>query len=257
MTSHLAVPLFPGLHTGGVHSICGQPSGGFGEQEPSTRAVLRIPHSHRVTRQPVASQVVARRDGAPFSVDQALQTATVAENTKDRTLCMEVLLALEVPQLQKLWRSLRVNYEIRFLKLFRQACVVEDLPLEWETNQQEVLCCQIDNLYFTAKSIKGIWGGMHSVLDGAGKEVPHHMTLLFDYLLARCKAVADDKLPISCHCLIELCQAMDIVLAPQVALLFKNIILAAWGVFMRVSTHRPERAGMTTTLSTTHFISWT
>ena len=87
---------------------------------------------------------------------------------------------------------------------------------------------------YTAEILKLQWAFFHSVIQLSPFRLTERMENGFDFVLANCKLINDDKMPVSRKLLKQLLKAADKTFQPYNAILAKTMFLIAWGAYMRI-----------------------
>ena len=134
------------------------------------------------------------------------------------------------PSCTRSYSSYNVICSKELVDHFRDACLVADLPIKWGDRQIEAHLQHIDALYFTAKTLKTHWAFVNNMCKIFDHQLSAKHITLFDTILAHCKTIKDDELPVSLPLLLELCQAADKLFTEYDALLAKSLFLQLGGI---------------------------
>ena len=137
-----------------------------------------------------------------------------------------------------------LSYQKRLcLQHFWLACHEFNLSLQWGSLQIEAYLLHLDDEYLVASGIKRHWKVLSDIVGITGRKLSADQKTLYDYVLANCHSVKDDKLPISLELLTSICDNAQFLFAPYDTALFRCLFLVAWGAFMRVCEYTSARSG--------------
>ena len=100
----------------------------------------------------------------------------------------------------------------------------------------------LDQLNYAAVTLKSQWAFIKKLAQIQCFNITERMDDHFDHILAECRPIADDKMPVSRKLLVELLSVSEQTFQEYNAALFQAMVLTAWGACMRISKYSFSRA---------------
>ena len=133
--------------------------------------------------------------------------------------------------------------KLRILDLFRDACIVNKLDFVWSQKSILAFLLYIDSMHYTYSTIHGHWKVITMLAKETKQLIPKEAITMYDYIVANCKVIKDNKLPVTKPLLESLCWAADIALAGYDCVLAKCLFQATWGGFLCCCEYTQPRRG--------------
>ena len=158
-----------------------------------------------------------------------------------RRVSLQTLIALGIKAPHKVVHSNSAK-KLQALVNFNLACHYGHLPLQFGFKQVGAFLEMLEQLNYTAETLKLQWAFFRSVIKLSQFQITDRMKNGFDFVLANCKPINDDKMPVSRKLLKQLLKAADKIFQPYNAVLAKAMFLVAWGACMRICEYSFTRA---------------
>ena len=161
---------------------------------------------------------------------------------RQNRICESVLKSIGYPAHKSTLR-LWVPKRKRTIEYFWNACKEAKLPLKWEKRQIVETLILLDKLHFTASTLKDHWWQIRQVSSKVDHQLSDVERNLYDIIIAHCKPVQDNKLPVSRELLNELCRVAPLVLQSYNAKLARATFLCAFAGFMQCCEYTIPQKG--------------
>ena len=166
---------------------------------------------------------------------------TLAVTPKYRTAAnLQFLKQIGASDPEGFYYSLTANNKYSLFHI-QQASMSTGVPPVWGDAFFAAICEHFDISYFAASSLSMHYQMIKKLALHLEVNINPRQRVAYDSVVARGKPVKDNKMPVSKDCLIELCNAADIIFTGYDALLAKVLFLAAWGGYMRISEYTSEK----------------
>ena len=159
----------------------------------------------------------------------ATKTSPVVGKTEVmRRVSLQTLIALGIKAPHKIVHF-NLAKKLQALVNFNLACHYGHLPLQFGFKQVRAFLEMLEQLNYMAETLKLQWAFFRSVIKLSQFKINERMENGFDFVLANCKPINNDKMPVSKELLKQLLKAADKIFQPYNAVLVKTMFLVAWG----------------------------
>ena len=128
--------------------------------------------------------------------------------------------------------------QARVLRLFKETCEREKLPLELNKPQLRAYLCELYNLNYTTSTITHRWHPIYDIILHRNIALSDDLMNLYSFVCEQARPRVDKKLPVSHILLNQQLTALDAFLAPGYKnILAKATLATAWAAQLRVSEY--------------------
>ena len=126
----------------------------------------------------------------------------------------------------------------RAIRLFKEVCDRQNLPLELKEPQLHAYLCELYNLNYTATTIAYHWHPIYDILLYSNVPISNDTINLYIFIREQARPRVDKKLPVSHTLLNQQLEALDLFLTPGYKnTLTKATLATAWAAQLCVSEY--------------------